>query len=90
MSVEVEAPRVVGDIKILEQASWDSFSSESIIFGLAQALNDAVEKSTYTEEEKGRLLSVIVNNLCEFNQGKLKLYYQLRDAVLDGKSATVH
>ena len=90
MSIEREAPEVVKDVEVLKKAAWDKFSSESVIFGLAQALNDTLQGSQLSDEEKGSVLSLIVNNLCDENKQQLSLYYELRNAIFESKQSVIH
>lgn len=91
--LDTEAPEVVAYLETLTKSVWKDYLKESIIYGVAQGLSDAIGSLELPDEDKGRILSIIITNLCEFNRESLALFNHSKSAILDtldGKSITVH
>ncbi len=63
---------------------------EAVIYALAQLLHDKLEELVLDAEDKGCIVSNLINNFAEFNREELALYHEHLRYLVEAKHSTVH
>lgn len=65
-------------------------SPEATVYVLAQILHERIKALTFPAEEKGGIISTVINGFVEFNGPELAAYRELRQMLLEQKGSTTH
>ena len=89
--LETDCADAMEDLQVfLDKHDYLNKSTEASVYVLGQLLHEQINKLDCELEQKGGIITTVLEGLIEFNEAPLAAYRELKRLLLEQKSGTVH
>lgn len=90
LDIDKNAPIILNQLYQFINLNGYEGKSQALIYALSQLLHEQIKILDISQEEKGSIVTGLIENFAEFNKAELALFRQQLDMFHQQKTSTIH